>query len=186
MTLRMLKQYAVLGKEPTTRDKHKKLWELVEKSVQDGSLPSIAELDGKAPFYKSGKADTDASRTDKADADTLASSSGASSSKKRRIGGSDPIGPIGIVETDALGGCAEGVPKEVHARMLERLRARAIPKTCVAQRCRSKLTGGTSYRVPPALKEALRWHYIHPDLAPPEGMVWKRFAGGFTLAIKGG
>ena len=86
-----------------------------------------------------------------------------------------------------LGLAAPGVPSAVHARMEELAAAGAIPITTLKQRSRNKKTPGTTYGVPPWLSDAIRYNYVHPNLHPPRGCVW-RFSSGntWTLCFKGG
>ena len=72
------------------------------------------------------------------------------------------------------------------ARLLQQMEAGQLPRTTETQRSRQRLTHGTRYRVPGALKEALRLGFINPNLPPPQGLVWERIRDGFQLSPRGG
>ena len=86
----------------------------------------------------------------------------------------------------ALGAAGKSVPKEVHERMQALYLSGGVPPTNLGQRERTRLTGGTNYAVPSALKEALEYGYIHPNLAPPSGYRWSYHGGNWRLVLRGG
>ena len=87
----------------------------------------------------------------------------------------------------ALGARLSHVPANVHERMRALAARGAIPTSTPEQRKRSGgRRPGSEYRVPDALKEALHWGYIGPDLPAPGGFVWRGKAGRWQLAPRGG
>ena len=94
----------------------------------------------------------------------------------------DAAGPL-----DPLGGPAAGVPLDVHRRMVVLYESGGLPKTTPDQRARARKTSGTTYAAEKGLTEALTWSYIHPNLKPPPGRVWRlRGKNEFHLAPQGG
>lgn len=97
-------------------------------------------------------------------------------------------GRSGCVSADysPLGDAAPMVPAAVHKEM-EALYGRGeLPRTSLEERLRNKPTSGSGYGVPPALRDAFRHGYIHPNLSPPLGMRWKARAGVWHLLPVGG
>ena len=86
--------------------------------------------------------------------------------------------------TDDLGGPHRGVPLHVHQRMLDLHAEGAIRLSTPSARLRNKPS--STYRVPPSLKEALRYSYIHPNLAIPAGRAWHGQGGTFRLMPRRG
>lgn len=78
------------------------------------------------------------------------------------------------------------VPREVHERMLELRLMGAVPCSTLEQRRRNALTSSSSYGVPTGLRDALKFGYLSPNLAPPEGFCWKGRGGQWALAPRGG
>ena len=62
---------------------------------------------------------------------------------------------------------------EEHGRMEALLAQNGIPRSTLEMRLRSRLTFGSEYGVPSALKEALWFGYLHPNLGAPQGLQWK-------------
>eukprot|EP00971_Amphidinium_carterae_P352645 6492685-Amphidinium_carterae.9 len=85
-----------------------------------------------------------------------------------------------------LGKKAKDVPEHVHKQMEELVRQNKIVATTPAQRLRNRRTHNTDYGVPQTLKEGLVWGYISPNLAPPQGMIWRAVAGSWRLSHRGG
>jgi hypothetical protein len=85
---------------------------------------------------------------------------------------------------DVLGGPHKGVPLDVHQRMLDLHAAGAIGLSNPSARLRNK--SNSRYRVDPALEEALRYSYLHPNLPNPPGYVWQGKNGWFRLMPLGG
>lgn len=83
-------------------------------------------------------------------------------------------------------GSAGDVPAEVHGRMVALFVAGGLPRSSLNQRRRNRLTSGSGYCVPGSLREALRWGYVHPNLQPPHGMVWRGLGGVWRLVPRGG
>ncbi|CAE6943201.1 unnamed protein product [Symbiodinium natans] len=82
---------------------------------------------------------------------------------------------------------APGTPPEVAARLESLVAEGRLPRTTAEQRRRNNRTSGTTYGVPPGLKEALEAGYIHPNLPAPQGMVWNLVARKtFVLQARGG
>eukprot|EP00971_Amphidinium_carterae_P261894 5194785-Amphidinium_carterae.1 len=61
-----------------------------------------------------------------------------------------------------------------------------LPITSLVQRERNRQTTETDYSVPSALRSALRFGYVSPNLQPPEGMVWRVRSGKWHLGLRGG
>ena len=81
---------------------------------------------------------------------------------------------------------APATPPQVAARLESLIAEGRLPRTTADQR-RKQRTSGTTYGVPDGLKEALEAGYIHPNLPPPQGMVWNLVAHKtFVLQARGG
>ena len=85
-----------------------------------------------------------------------------------------------------LGEPAENVPAELHARMVAAVLEGKLPKTSLEQRLRNRPTARTLYSVPEDLQPALEHGYIHPNVAPPAGLVWRCAGGRWKLSVRGG
>ena len=86
-----------------------------------------------------------------------------------------------------LGAAGAGVSKDVHKEMEALAVSGGVPVTTLSQRQRNKLSSGTKYGVPVGpLQRALQFGYIHPNLPPPTGYVWKYYGGSWMLGIRGG
>eukprot|EP00439_Symbiodinium_sp_Y106_P006231 s4523_g1.t1 len=82
---------------------------------------------------------------------------------------------------------APATPPQVAARLESLIAEGRLPRTTADQRRRNQRTSGTTYGVPDGLKEALEAGYIHPNLPPPQGMVWNLVAHKtFVLQARGG
>jgi hypothetical protein len=90
------------------------------------------------------------------------------------------------VVLDLLDGAAVGVPPDVHARMLQLAQQDGIPITTQAQRRRAGMKRGSRYGVPETLKDAFQYGYIHPNLPPPLGLLWRASSGAWRLVPQGG
>ena len=200
MTIRMLKYWVVLGKSVRTKELHKNCWATVLEALSKGAVPSMQELDRQAP--------TTWPRAPSPQAASEEEGRQPPAMKRRREKSAPPGGsaahaaplassrsaavPVGAASEavadsqDPLGGRAAHVPAEVHERMLSLLVAGGVAKTTPAARSRAKLTSGSEYGVPQELAEALRYSYIHPNLAPPVGYRWRAQPGGFKLVPSGG
>ena len=92
--------------------------------------------------------------------------------------------------TSSCSGCSGdadvGVPPEAHQAMEAMALREQIPKTSLAQRQRNRPTSGSSYGVPAELVKARDFGYIHPNLPPPAGFIWRSDAGSFRLMPRGG
>ena len=88
---------------------------------------------------------------------------------------------------DNLLGEAGNVPQELHEAMVLLAREGKIPRTTASQRARNNITNNSSYEVPQELEAALRAGYLHPNLPPPQGLVWRCRPGGhWKLGLRGG
>eukprot|EP00971_Amphidinium_carterae_P005529 109793-Amphidinium_carterae.1 len=86
-----------------------------------------------------------------------------------------------------LGSPAPGVPQDVHTEMERRTAAGAMAATTLEQRLRyTKKTGGTGWIVPQDWTVALAHGYIHPNLSPPQGLVWRAVNNVWKLCLRGG
>ena len=85
-----------------------------------------------------------------------------------------------------LGETHDGVPSDVHARMLDLAAQGIIPVTTMAQRQRARGTSGSTYGVPKFLSEAFTYGYISPNLPAPKNFVWRCENKSWFLATKGG
>ncbi len=94
--------------------------------------------------------------------------------------------PLWTCGLHSLGEAAPDVPATVHQSMEALVKTGQICRTTLSQRMKCKLTSGSEYGVSSILKEALKYGYIHPDLAPPRGLLWKCRAGSWFLAPRGG
>ena len=82
---------------------------------------------------------------------------------------------------------APATPPQVAARLEVLIVEGRLPRTTAEQRRRNHRTSGTTYGVPDGLVEALEAGYIHPNLPPPQGMVWNLIAHKtFALQARGG
>ncbi|CAE7338928.1 unnamed protein product [Symbiodinium sp. CCMP2592] len=71
---------------------------------------------------------------------------------------------------------APATPPQVAARLAIMIAEGRLPRTTAEQRRRNHRTSGNTYGVPEGLTEALEAGYIHPNLPPPQGMVWNLIA----------
>ena len=163
---RMLKAWVVFGAGVSSRDEHMfSCWRMIQNLKKDNAIPFEVLLDENTIY------DWDAYDA---------------------VGKSQSIAPPAEKDflpgaRDRLGSAAPGVPESVHAQMEELAASGAIPITTEKQRSRNKKTPGTTYGVPPWLSDAVKYNYVHPNLPPPRGCVW-RFSSGntWTLCFKGG
>ena len=82
---------------------------------------------------------------------------------------------------------APATPPQVAARLEVLIAEGRLPRTTAEQRRRNHRTSGTTYGVLDGLVEALEAGYIHPNLPPPQGMVWNLIAHKtFALQARGG
>ena len=120
-----------------------------------------------------------------ADADAMAEApmgSGAASSiagptRKNHLQSASAVGHFDAKAPDT--------PPDVVAE-LKPLIGGVIPPTTIEQRRKHRLTAGTSYGVPGMFRVALHAGYIHPDLPPPQGWVWRARPGRYILLPRGG
>lgn len=82
--------------------------------------------------------------------------------------------------SDALGGMAEDCPENLHAQMLGMLAQGDVSPTSLQQRSENTKKRRT-FHGPAALREAVRWGYLHPSLPPPRGMRWREVVSGVQL-----
>mmetsp|Transcript_140271 Transcript_140271/g.269046 ORF Transcript_140271/g.269046 Transcript_140271/m.269046 type:complete len:681 (-) Transcript_140271:135-2177(-) len=86
-----------------------------------------------------------------------------------------------VVGDDLLGGRAFDCPEELHEEMLGLAASNDIENTTPAQRKENMEKRPTFYGTP-ALRDAVRWGYIHPSMKAPYGLKWKQVrAGAFKL-----
>ncbi|CAE7873041.1 unnamed protein product [Symbiodinium sp. KB8] len=89
---------------------------------------------------------------------------------------------------DALGGPVEDVPSGLHETCCATADKGQFPITSRAQQ--AQFIQGEPWKVcivPKSLMEALRWGYVHPDVAAPAGLVWGQAASGhLVLSARGG
>lgn len=163
---RMLKSWIVFGSSVSSRDEHMfESWKMILALKKDSALPLENELDQHVVH----------------DWDKYSSVESAAQI-------SAPAPHSMLPESENLLGSAEpGVPESVHRHMEELASVGAIPVSTTKQRSRNKKTPHTTYGVPPWLSDAIRYHYIHPNLPAPKGCVW-RFSSGnsWILCVKGG
>ena len=163
---RMLKSWIVFGAGVSSRDEHMfSCWKMILNLKKDLALPFEVLLDENTVHDWDAYDDV---------------------GRSQRIA---PPAPQDFLpgERDRLGSAAPGVPESVHAEMEELAASGAVPITTQKQRSRNKKTPGTTYGVPPWLSDAVKYNYVHPNLPPPRGCVW-RFSSGntWTLCFKGG
>ena len=91
-----------------------------------------------------------------------------------------------VADTALLGERCEGVPLDVHRRMIQLVRDGRLPITSPAQRSRQRATAGSGYGVPQPLREALRFSYRSPNLEAPRGLVWRCRGKVWVLCPRGG
>ena len=163
-TRRILKAWVLLGHGLPTREQHMDAGSRQQllTSLKDGTLLSESELDKISAASE--KSAVVAPLQPKPSGD-----SPPPTNAKTLLGKRD--------------GC---VPEDAHNRMLDLAARGAIPITTLSQRQRNRLTSGTEYGVPPELKEALTYGYLHPNLAPPQGFRWGYQGGKWMLRIHGG
>lgn len=82
-----------------------------------------------------------------------------------------------VVGDDLLGGRAFDCPEELHEEMLGLAASNDIPVTTPAQR-KENLEKRPTFYGTPALREAVRWGYVHPSMKAPYGLVWKQVRPG--------
>ena len=159
--------------------------QLSEKKDEDEDLGSGSDNDGGGGSKKSSSSSSSSS------SDTSSSSSSSSTSTSKN-GTSKQMPPSHSATASTSGIPASNEPgpsdsmASVKARLLEQMEAGQLPRTTETQRSRQRLTHGTRYRVPAALKEALRLGFINPNLPAPRGMQWERIQDGFRLTPRGG
>ena len=89
---------------------------------------------------------------------------------------------------DTLGGSLGDVPSGLHETCCEAADKGQFPVTTRAQR--AQFIEGEPWKVcivPKSLMEALRWGYVHPDVAAPAGLAWEQAASGhLVLSARGG
>ena len=103
--------------------------------------------------------------------------------------------PCGLRMTDTienmptkgiLGKKARACPESVHQKMCEMAAAKKIPISTLETRQACKKSTTAEMGVPAGLKEARDWAYIHPNLPPPAGMVWRFRSKRWFLTVRGG
>jgi len=85
-----------------------------------------------------------------------------------------------VVGKDALGGRLPDIPEELHTAMLDFAKKGGIPITSSDTRskyCRKRPT----FYGPEDWKLAVRFGYVHPELAAPKGWRWQKQGTGFKL-----
>ena len=160
MARRMLKTWAIWGLFETSRGDHIKAWDDVVHQFQSGLIPMECDLDDAAIEswnYEGLVAPVEI----------------------------DPPRPTGASGRDILGGICSGVPSDLHERMVTLAMTGEVPITTRVQRNRYK-NPKRDFRVPPDLADALAHGYLHPNLPPPRGLIWKCSAGRWVLMPRGG
>lgn len=82
-----------------------------------------------------------------------------------------------VVGDDLLGGRHFDCPEDLHEEMLGLASSSDIGVTTPAQRKENMEKRPTFYGSP-ALRDAVRWGYIHPSMPAPAGMTWKQVRPG--------
>ena len=114
------------------------------------------------------------------------SAAAAGSSAGARASSQPPDTGGGAADTALLGERCEGVPLEVHRRMIKLATDGCLPITSPAQRSRQRATASSGSGVPQPLLEALRYSYISPNLEAPRGLVWRCRGKAWVLCPRGG
>lgn len=166
-------------------------------ALGEENLPSEEVLDAEAIMYwdkyATGQDASDFVIVESADimldATTEAASQGGSAGTKgrhRRRCGSQPAPSVLDATSEVLGGRLSDTPADVHKRMVEMAQGGMLPMTTPAQRARQTSTPGSGYAVPLALREALKYRFIGPNLPPPRGLVWRCRGSRWALCKLGG
>lgn len=175
---RLLKAWLLLSAGYPTRDEHVhgsvkamlterlKAGELLDETDLDAAVSCDAAAEVRVPWVEKAT-------------DSVSAAAEPRARKRRKQAES-------AQRSDLLGSPVVGVPKAVHDSMVSLASTGALPRSTTAQRERNKLSDGSKYAVPKELKTALRWGYIHPNVAPPLGMTWRCCAGNWRLVRQGG
>ena len=157
-----LKAWSIFGMTVSTREDHKDLWPAVLESLRSNSLISEEELDGM---------------------------SGLVSEAPPAVEVSAPLAPLAppvpAGNRGVLGKRDPAVPLDIHVELERMAVAGLIPATTLAQRQRCMRTTAV-VGVPESLALPKRLGYIHPNLPPPQGMLWRCQGGRWHLAPRGG
>ena len=166
LSVRMLKAWIAWGQDTPNKQAHKGVWSRVLSANKNGQLPSMSQLDASLDVPE-----------------TVPGNPAQPVPKRRqRHGAKAKSKPRPSPST-----ASPPTPPDVTSRMEALIQSGALPRVSKQQRKRNRLTGGTSYGVPPDLREALHWGFVHPNLPAPRGMRW--VASGlkeFTLQYQGG
>ena len=181
--LRKLKHWVLLGIMCEDATSHTYRWDQVLKDAVDGVLPSQEQLDANAPdSIEPGHAAPPSAGSEQA--------AGSSTCAEKPVVADGPPAKRAKRAHNQAGdakAAAPGTPVEVQERMRTLLDEGKSRPTTKQQRRRDRCSEGMTYLTPPALTEALRHSYIHPNLAAPEGHKWKRVkAGVWSLLPSGG
>lgn len=194
---RYLKAWVWFGAASDSEQSHRTdAWKLVF-ALGEENLPSEEVLDAEAIMswdkYATGQDASDFVIVESADimldATTEAASQGGSAGTKgrhRRRCGSQPAPSVLDATSEVLGGRLSDTPADVHKRMVEMAQGGMLPMTTPAQRARQTSTPGSGYAVPLALREALKYRFIGPNLPPPRGLVWRCRGSRWALCKLGG
>ena len=158
---RILKAWILVGASLADRTAHMKVAlknQLVAAS-KNGTLCTEEELDGFAPTTPAGLCTAPFASQ---------SASSATSAQHRQ-------------------GSILGAPGHASQELHNSARTGKIPVTTPDQRSRNRVTSNSSYEVPQEFEAALKAGYLHPNLPPPQGLIWRCKPGGsWKLCLRGG
>ena len=163
---RLLKSWVLLGPAYPNRHLHmaRGLRDELLQAIRAGTLMEEEELDKIAP-------------TSHAE-ETTAPYQAATSVQGSQVEGRERQGLLGD---------RGDLSQELHDNMEQLARTGGLPITTLEQRRRNRLSNTSFYEVPVALLPALRGGYLHPNLPPPAGLVWRIKPGAsWKLCARGG
>ena len=99
-----------------------------------------------------------------------------------------PVLGLGVPPPDAAIGLGHRgeAPADLHEEMQRLAEQGLVPVTTLAQRRRCRKAGSSTYSGPPDLSRACEYGYLHPNLPPPLGMIWRCSGGHWRLVPRGG
>ena len=162
---RILKAWLLLGAGATSREEHmaREHRELLQSALETGLLLDESALDRLAPSSST---------------DTVEVPFNFENTDKKE---QQPVCGEGV-----LGPCAPEVRPAFHDEMTALALRGDLPHTSLSQRTRNRRSVSSTYIVPDALREALAFGYVHPNIPPPRGLVWEAAGGRWKLCMRGG
>ena len=165
---RMLMAWIVFGSTVPDRSTHMgQCWKLIVQMKQEAGLPSVQELEACAPGTWQDVEHIEEANDHPQPLPT-------------------PLALRGRCVRPLLGEPLADVPQAVHQAMEHLAGQGFLPITTPAQRRRARFTPGSTYGVPDFLADARRYAYVHPNLPPPSGYIWRLRAGPTWVLCKRG